>query len=312
MHMDPSSKVVTALLLLVSAVFPMLAAFIYRRALRYRPLIPGSVALITGGGSGMGLEFARYFARAGCYVVLVGRNASALATAQALCIASGSPGVEVIVADLSTAEGTKKVGTSLRTLLDGTTWTGHLKYLVLNAGLGAILPFSGDPFFYSICEALMQINYFANVRLLQELLPALEATHSSDSPSRIVVVSSLAGVLPSILRSGYTASKHAIQGFVNALRGETDVLITLFCPGYVDTDFHLKAAQNTTPGTCEASHRRGMSPSAAVEECMNGVLGGDAEVLTPFVGRLGYVLRPLFTRLVDSRAKKVSLRSLQR
>ncbi|CBH18006.1 short-chain dehydrogenase, putative [Trypanosoma brucei gambiense DAL972] len=293
----------------------LLLAFLYRRLYRhlyYHPLVPGSVALITGGGSGMGLEFARYFARAGCHVVLVGRDADALRSALASCVELGSPSAEMVVADLNTIEGTNLVCFGLRDIIEQKRLHGQFRYLVLNAGLGAILPFSSGVHFYETCESVMQINYFANVRLLQGLLSLLEETHSAANPSRVIVVSSLAGVLPSVLRSAYTASKHAIQGFANALRGETEVAITLFCPGYVDTDFHSKATLIKGDGAPVTSHRRGMAPDVAVGKCMEGVLSGRSEVLTPFVGKLGYILRPLFTRLVDSRAKKMSHRSLQK
>ncbi|KEG10113.1 short-chain dehydrogenase [Trypanosoma grayi] len=274
-----------------------------RRA-RCRPLTRGSVALITGGGGGIGLEFARFFARSGCRVVLVGRNAEALREAQASCIALGAPSADIIVADLSTVDGTDKVGAELQ------QQEHPVKYMVLNAGAGAIVPFSSGPEFHAICENMMQINYFANVRLLQQLLPILEKTHSAENPSRVVVVSSLAGVLPSIYRSAYTASKHAIQGFMNALRGETSVSITLCCPGYVDTDFHRRAQLQGSLAT--GNHRRGVPPDVCVQQCMTGALCGDAEVLTTLTGKLGYVLRPVFTSLIDTQAKKMSVRSLQK
>lgn len=70
---------------------------------------------------------------------------------------------------------------------------------------------------------------------MQLFLPELAQTHSRTNPSRIIVISSLAGILPSIQRAPYTAAKHALQGFMTALRGETDVKVTICCPDYVDT-----------------------------------------------------------------------------
>ncbi|ESL06205.1 hypothetical protein TRSC58_06123 [Trypanosoma rangeli SC58] len=157
---------------------------------------------------------------------------------------------------------------------------------------------------------MMQINYSSNVRLLQQLLPLLERTNSATALSRIIVLSSLAGVLPSIYRSAYTASKHAIQGFMNALRGETAVPITLCCPGYVDTDFHQRAqlAGNFTP----SNTRRGVPAQVCAQICLDGALRGDSEVITTVSGKLGYILRPIFTKFIDAQAKRVSLHSLER
>ncbi|KAH8607852.1 putative short chain dehydrogenase Enoyl (Acyl carrier protein) reductase [Trypanosoma vivax] len=300
-------KILLPLLILVVARVILLV----RRYRHFCPLRSGSVVLITGAGRGIGLEFAHFFSRAGCYVVLVGRDVEGLRAAQASCLEAGAAGTEVIVADLSTAEGTDRVVLELQQLLTTLSLEKEFRYLVLNAGHGAVVPFSPLPTFIDVCRKVMEINYFANVRLLQQLLPLLEGCHSTECPSRVIAVSSLAGVLPSTLRTPYAASKHALQGFVNTLRGETAVHITLCCPGYVDTDFHRKAHLMDEHVVHHPSPRRGISPAACVQVCMDGALHSDPEVIMTLTGKLGYILRPVFTRLVDARAKKVSLDSLQ-
>lgn len=293
--------------LVVALAAALVGRMVYRRLTRAK-LQAGAIALITGGGSGVGLELARIFSKARCQVVLVGRAEAALQSAIATCKQAGAPRAEYIVADLSTAAGCKAVATSLRQLHSKDM--DHFKYLVLNAGAGAIAPFSPDERFERIVEEMMNINYYANVRLLQELLPTLAANHTKASPSRIIVMSSLAGVLPSILRSAYTASKHAVQGFMNALRGETDVPITLCCPGYVDTDFHQRVL--TGDGKPLPGHqRRGISPAVCAQACVDGALSGDAEVIMTLAGQLGYTLRPWLTGIVDAMAKRKSLKSIE-
>lgn len=289
----------------VGVAFPIFLRYFIRRCRSSYTsrLIPGSIAVITGASSGIGFEFARLFSQSKCHLVLVGRDADALREAQALCVSLGAPSVQLVVADLSTVEGTDMVGRLLSERQE------KFKYLVLSAGIGAILPFSSDPSFYATCEKVMQINYFANVRLLQLLLPLLEKTNSLAEPSRVIVISSLAGMLPSVFRSTYTASKHAIQGFINALRGETEVALTLCCPSYVDTEFHKRAQVNGD--FASGNQRRGMPPDVCAQRCLEGALRGDYEVLTTLHGKLGYVLRPLLTRFIDAQAKKTSIRSLQ-
>ncbi|CAJ1036603.1 putative KR domain/short chain dehydrogenase/Enoyl-(Acyl carrier protein) reductase [Leishmania utingensis] len=300
-----------ALAALLSLTVVLLSRQVHRRVKRQR-LQAGAVALITGGGSGLGLELAKIFSAAHCEIVLVGRNETALKTAVQACREAGAPRVEYIQADISKAEGTARVRSEYAHLYntkDGST-RPLLKYLVLNAGAGAIAPFTAEPAFEEICHDMMNINYFANVRLLQAFLPQLTQNHSSSSPSRIVVMSSLAGVLPSILRSAYTASKHAIQGFMNALRGETTVHITLCCPGYVDTDFHSRVLTNDGK-PLGGNQRRGVSPAACARQCMDGVLCDDAEVIMTIAGKLAYHLRPFLTRIVDLLVKRKSLKSLE-
>lgn len=292
---------------IVSLALLLLSRSVYRRINRQK-LQAGAAALITGGGSGLGLELAKIFAAAGCEVVLVGRNESALRGAVQVCKDAGAPRAEYISTDISTIEGTNRVRTEYARLYGGSTVP--FKYLVLNAGAGAIAPFTSEPSFERICEDMMNINYFANVRLLQTFLPKLSTTHSAGSPSRVIVMSSLAGVLPSILRSAYTASKHAIQGFMNALRGETEVRITLCCPGYVDTDFHSRVLTNDGKPLA-GNVRRGVAPAVCARQCVDGALCNDAEVIMTTAGKLGYHLRPFLTSIVDVMAKRKSLKSLE-
>ncbi|CAD2212864.1 short chain dehydrogenase-like protein [Angomonas deanei] len=293
----------TSLALVIASL--VLTKLVLRR-LRYKPLKKGAVAVITGGGSGVGLALAERFARSGCKVVLIGRNQDALKKAVEHCKQCGAPHADFIVADLSKPDSAAAIQRSVCQMHE----EGSVKYLVLNAGAGAIAPFTSEERFHTICEDMMNINYLANVRLLQKFLPVLTRSHAKASPSRIIVISSLAGVLPSILRSAYTASKHAIQGFMNALRGETDIPITLCCPGYVDTDFHGRVMTND--GKPLGGHqRRGVSPEVCAKECLEGALHGDAEVIMTLAGKLGYTLRPWLTGIVDFMAKRKSLNSLK-
>lgn len=300
----------------VSVIALSICVFLFRYFRRAPiPIEQNSVTLITGGGSGIGLALALEFSKAKNRIILAGRNETALKCAANECLQAGASEVQIVVADLMTTEGTSYVVKRVEEL-----YPEQLHYLVLNAGSGAILPFSREPKFEQVCRDLIEINYLANVRLLQGLLGTLEHTNSRSSPSRIVAISSLAGVLPSILRTPYTASKHAFQGFMNALRGETAVSITLCCPGYVDTDFHARASSlrgNTdnqqvgNKGEKQYSERRGIAPSKCARLCIDGATHGEPEIIMSVSGKLGYTLRPIFTRLIDHFAKKKSLDSLK-
>lgn len=298
-------------------VIASLCAWFYRLLQRvYIPIEENAVTLVTGGGSGIGLALALEFSKAKNRLILVGRNESTLKLASEECYRVGAREVKIVIADLQTREGTSHVVKQVEEL-----YPNQLHYLVLNAGSGAILPFSSEPQFEKVCRDLIELNYLANVRLLQGLLSILERTHSPSSPSRVIAISSLAGVLPSILRTPYTASKHAFQGFMNALRGETPVPITLCCPGYVDTDFHERASfpslqkqqdgEQEGEGAKKYSKRRGIPPSKCAKLCLDGALRGDPEVIMGMSGKLGYALRPVLTRLIDQLAKKKSLDSLK-
>lgn len=283
------------------------SALLLLRRRRRKSIEPNAVTLVTGGNSGIGLALAIQFAKEKNKLVLVGRDEDALKRAAEKCRERGALDVLVVKADLMTSAGTSYVIQEVQRV-----FPNQLKYLVLNAGAGAILPFSSDAHFEKVCRDMMEINCFSNIRLLQGLLPILERNHTNKSPSRIIGMSSLAGVLPSILRTPYTASKHGFQGFMNALRGETRVKITLCCPGYVDTDFHQRAsAVASSSAQDQHNQRRGVSPDSCAQACINGAFCDQPEVIMTLSGKLGYILRPIFTDFIDQKAKKKSLDSLK-
>lgn len=89
-------------------------------------------------------------------------------------------------------------------------------------------------------ERVMNINFFANVRLSQLVSREWIRTHR---PGKIIVTSSLAAIIPFPLYSAYIASKTALHGFYNAMRTEVSgkkISITLVCPGGVFTEIIKK------------------------------------------------------------------------
>lgn len=278
-----------------------------------KPLCTKSVAVITGGGSGIGLEIAKLLSKQGCHVVLVGRSAKTLDAAMEECSRCGASGVYAIPCDVTCAEDVSRLLKDVGGLCKDQQLS--LGFLALNAGQGAIHPFDESAQFLAVARQLMEVNYFANVRLIQSFLPLLRLTNrNSLCPARICVVSSLAGVLPSTLRSAYTASKHAMQGFANALRGELDakqVTLTLCCPGYVETEFHAKAASVGSSPNSSSHKREGcMSAEECARECIVASCLSKAECIMTSSGKLGYMLRPVLTGLVDRIAVKKSYKSV--
>lgn len=65
-------------------------------------------------------------------------------------------------------------------------------------------------------ERLMRVNYFSVIAMIKGLLPQM----ISQKSGQIAVTSSIAGLMGPAMRTGYSASKHAVHGFLSALRGE--------------------------------------------------------------------------------------------
>lgn len=123
---------------------------------------------------------------------------------------------------------------------------------ILNAGIGHLsLASATSP---ATATAMLHSN-----ALWQMIIaPNLKCRH-------IVVMSSIAGILPVPLSAAYAASKHALQGYFKSLKAErSDLLIDLVCPGPVDTDFHSTSSETTTEGD---AHRTPSPLKMSSERC---------------------------------------------
>src|SRR5690606_14399525 len=103
-----------------------------------------------------------------------------------------------------------------------------------NAGFGIFETFRDAPLDHF--EAMMDTNYMGTVRCTKAVLPSFLARGAG----HIVNVASIAGKLGTPKSTGYTATKHAVLGFTNALRLElrgTGVTVSAVNPGPIDTPF---------------------------------------------------------------------------
>ena len=165
-----------------------------------------NVVLITGGTSGIGRACALEFGRAGARVVITGRDAARLAATAAELAAAGIEHRTVrgdvgIVADAD------------RAVADTIAAFGRLDVLLNNAGLSMRAKFADVD--VRVIEQLMQTNFFGTVYVTKAALPHLLA-----SKGTIVGISSIAGYRGLPGRTGYSASKFAMNGFLEALRTE--------------------------------------------------------------------------------------------
>lgn len=220
----------------------------------------GKAALITGAGSGIGRALAIEASRRRFALALVGRHREMLAETQA---ALEQPGDSlIIVADVTTPEGRKRVRTGL-----AAAW-GELAYLVNNAGIVMAGPMA------SLCDAdldrLVATNIAAPIALTRELLPLLR----SAAPARVVNVGSLAGDIPLPLFAAYSATKFALRGFSEALRLELENLgigVTYAAPNGVRT----VATNVVAPVLAVLGMRAEANPSAVAARIWDAVVGGE-------------------------------------
>jgi short-subunit dehydrogenase len=183
------------------------------------------VAVVTGAGSGIGEATARRLAREPGYaIVLVARREDRL---QALATELGEDRVSVLAADLLDEQAPARIRDHVLER------HGRLDLLVNNAGSAWRARFADGG--YENVRRTMEINFDAQVRLTEALLPLLRES----APSAIVNVSSTAGRVARAGSGAYSASKFALAGWSDALWAEErphGVHVGLVLPGFIATE----------------------------------------------------------------------------
>ncbi|HYM53903.1 MAG TPA: SDR family NAD(P)-dependent oxidoreductase, partial [Solirubrobacteraceae bacterium] len=184
-----------------------------------------TVMLITGASSGIGEATARRLAREpGSSLVLVARREERL---RALAASLGEERASFLAVDLLDADAPARI----RDHVDERH--GRLDLLVNNAGSAWRARFADGG--YENVRRTMAINFDAQVRLTEALLPLLRAS----APSAIVNVASTAGRVARAGSGAYSASKFALAGWSDALWAEEHgggVHVGLVLPGFISTE----------------------------------------------------------------------------
>jgi uncharacterized protein len=240
------------------------------------------VMLITGAGSGIGEATARRLAREpGATVVLLGRREEKLRELAARL----GPRADHIAVDLVADDTPARVREHIAER------HGRLDLLVNNAGASWRARFADGG--YANVKRTMEINFDAQVRLTEALLPLLRAS----APSAIVNVASTAGRVARAGTGAYSASKFALAGWSDALYYEEQpggVHVGLVLPGFIATEGFPQAELVENPRTRWLVS----TPERAAEAIYQAGLGRKPERYVPRPYALAGALRTLAPRLV--------------
>jgi short-subunit dehydrogenase len=257
------------------------------------------VMLITGASSGIGEATARRLAREpGAALVLVARREERLralaaelgstrgaGTPEASSNGNAGPRVSFLAVDLLDDDAPARV---LEHVLERHQ---RLDLLVNNAGAAWRARFADGG--YENVRRTMAINFDAQVRLTEALLPLLR----SSAPSAIVNVSSTAGRIARGGSGAYSASKFALAGWSDALYAEEHahgVHVGVVLPGFISTEGFPQAELTAKPWTRWAVS----TPEKAAEAIYDAGIGRRAERYVPRAYGLAAALRVLTPALV--------------
>ena len=204
--------------------------------------LEGQVALITGGGTGIGLDIARCMVAAGATVIITGRREGVLADA---CANLGESAHYLVndVADLAALDG-------LVTELEATH--GPLDILVNNAGINLKKPA------LDVTDEEFARIIHTNLNAVFALTRAAARRMVARQKGVILMISSMAAYYGIDRVVAYAASKSAVEGMVKVLASEfskDNVRVNAIAPGFIDTEMS-RTAMNNDPERRDRAMRR--------------------------------------------------------
>lgn len=227
----------------------------------------GQTAWITGASSGIGAALARQLGADGARLVLSGRNVEALEA-----VAAGLPDATVLPFEAT------DFGAIPAIVAQAWERSGGIDLLVNNAGVSQ-RSLAVDTAF-DVYERMIAIDLLGPIALTQAILPRMAARGSG----RLAMISSVAGMAGSPLRSAYSAAKFGLRGYAGSIRTETahlGIQVHLIAPGSVRTDVSRNAltADGSRRGVSDKAIDNGMDPDAAARSMIEAMLAGQREIV---------------------------------
>ena len=229
-----------------------------------------SIALVTGASSGIGKATAERLTIAG-YTVYGTSRRGAQATQQAFAMLSldvtSDASVEAAVSEMIRLE-------------------GRIDLLVNNAGFG-VAPAAAEESSIEQAQAIFDTNFMGIVRMTRAVVPHMRQQRSG----RIINIGSVLGFLPMPYMALYSATKHAVAGYSEALDHELRTMgirVSVVEPAYIDTPFDANLMKPDTPLDLYREIRAGVEKR--VKEVLVGADG--PEVVAEMVLKAAIADRP--------------------
>lgn len=248
------------------------------------------VVVVTGASSGIGEAMAREYAKMGAKVVMAARREEELRRI-ATEIESAGGSVAYTACDVVKEEACKH-------LIDvAVERFGGVDVMICNAGLSMRALF--DDCDLKVLHRLMDVNFWGTVNCTKYALPYLQRSKGS-----LVGISSVAGIHGLPGRTGYSASKYAMTGFLDTIRVENlkkGVHVMTACPGFTASNVRFSAltADGTQQGETPRNEAKMMTPNEVAHIVARGIQRRKRLCLMEWEGRGTHLLKKFFPALVD-------------
>lgn len=246
--------------------------------------------VITGASSGIGEAMAREYAAMGARVVLGARNGDKL---KALCESIEAAGGAAAwrQTDVTKADDCKAL---IDTAVDR---FGGVDVMICNAGISMRALF--DDLDLSVLHRLMDVNFWGTVYCTKYALPWLQKSRGS-----LVGISSVAGIHGLPGRTGYSASKFAMTGFLETIRVENlkkGLHVMVACPGFTASNVRFSAltADGSQQGATPRKEEKMMTPEQVAHIVARGIARRKRLCLMEIEGRATHFVKKFAPALVD-------------
>ncbi|MCX2451529.1 SDR family oxidoreductase [Pedobacter sp. PLR] len=249
------------------------------------------VVIITGASSGIGKACAEEFAKRGANLVLAARQYVTLCEVTADLESKYGIRAVAVQADVSKEQDCEEL--TKQAILS----FGKIDILVNNAGLSMRALFNDLDL--TVLKNLMDVNFWGTVYCTKYALPEILKTKGS-----VIGVSSIAGYRGLPGRTGYSASKFAMNGFMEALRTEllkTGVHIMVACPGFTASNIRVTALAKDGLAHGETSMEEGkmMTADEVAHRIVNGIAARKRTLIMTGQGKLTVWINKLLPALAD-------------
>lgn len=250
----------------------------------------GKVVIITGASSGIGLASSKLYASRGYRVVMAARSVDKLA-AEAASFGCNADNVLCVKTDVSIEE-------DCRNLIEKAVEKfGRIDILINNAGISMRAMFRDLDL--SVLKRLMDVNFWGTVYCTKYALPYLLQSKGS-----VVGVISIAGYSALPARSGYSASKYAIRGFLDTLRIEhlyDGLHVLVMAPGFTASNIRntALAADGSQQGESPRDEGKMMTAEKVSEIMARGIDRRKSRITLTPIGKLTVLMHRLFPSLTD-------------
>ncbi|HUM47488.1 MAG TPA: SDR family oxidoreductase [Chitinophagales bacterium] len=248
------------------------------------------VVVITGASSGIGKACAVAFAKEGARVMLAARDEVKLRNIVEEILKQGHT-ASFCKTDVSHEDDCRK-------LMEATIHEfGTIHVLINNAGISMRALFSEVDL--KVIHQLMDINFWGTVNCTKYAMAEILKNKGS-----IAGVSSIAGFKGLPGRTGYSASKFAMQGFLDALRVEnlkTGVHVMVVCPGYTASNIRNTALNNQgqQQGDSPLDESKLMSAEEVAGYIVHGIVRSKRTVILTLQGKMTVLLNKFFPSFMD-------------